>query len=89
MLSLVALVPLSGEHIADYYFVRRQRSRQKVSHGGNLYEMRQPNGAIAVGHQGIDHVWHGSRLPIGYRVSDTKGSGQPFQRKLETAQQVW
>lgn len=82
-------IGVSGEHIADYYFVRRQRSRQKVSHRGTLYEMRQPNGAIAVGHQGIDHVWHGSRLPIGYRVSDTKGSGQPFQRKLETAQQVW
>ena len=82
-------IGVSGEHIADYYYVRRQRSRQKVSHRGVLYEMKQPNGALAVGHNGIDHVWHGSRLPSGYRISDTKDSGQPFHRRLETAQQVW
>jgi len=72
----------SGEHIADYYFVKRQRNRSKVSFNGNLFEMRQP------GHQGIDHVWHGSRLPHGYRVSDTKGTGGPFH-KLETAKAVY
>lgn len=73
---------VSGEHIADYYFVRRQRSRRKVSFNGNLFEMQQP------GHRGIDHVWHGSRLPHGYRVSDTKGTGGPFH-KLETAKAVF
>lgn len=72
----------SGEHIADYYFVKRQRNRSKVSFNGNLFEMRQP------GHQGIDHVWHGARLPHGYRVSDTKGTGGPFH-KLETAKAVY
>lgn len=73
---------VSGEHIADYYFVRRQRNREKVSNQGVLYEMRQP------GHTGIDHVWHGSRLPIGYRVSDTKGTAGAFHR-LETAKAVF
>ena len=73
---------VSGEHIADYYFVRRQRNRRKVSFNGNLFEMQQP------GHRGIDHVWHGSRLPHGYRVSDTKGTGGPFH-KLETAKLVF
>ncbi len=69
---------VSGEHIADYYFVRNRRSRRKVSFNGNLFEMQQP------GHRGIDHVWHGTRLPHGYRISDTKGTGGPFH-KLETA----
>ncbi|WMJ69555.1 hypothetical protein [Stenotrophomonas sp. 24(2023)] len=72
----------SGEHIADYYFVKRQRNRSKVSFNGHLFEMRQP------GHQGIDHVWHGARLPHGYRISDTKGTGGPFH-KLETAKAVY
>ena len=76
-------IGVSGEHIADYYFVRRRHDRKKVSHQGKLFEMKQP------GHRGIDHVWHGDRLPNGYRVSDTKGSGSPFHRRLETAQQVW
>jgi hypothetical protein len=71
-------IGVSGEHIADYYFVRRQRSRSKVSFNGNLFEMRQP------GHQGIDHVWHSTQLPHGYRISDTKGTGGPFHR-LESA----
>ncbi|MDH5822341.1 hypothetical protein QFW77_04960 [Luteimonas sp. RD2P54] len=82
-------IGVSGEHIADYYFVRRQRRRAKVSHRGTLYEMKQPNGALSLGHHGIDHVWHASNLPHKYRVSDTKGSGAPFHRRLETAQQVW
>lgn len=75
---------VSGEHISDYYFVRRQHSRQKVSNRGVLYEMKQPSGALALGHQGIDHVWHGSRLPSGYRVSDTKATAGAMH-KLETA----
>lgn len=82
-------IGVSGEHIADYYYVRRQHTRKKVSHGGHLYEMTQPNGKTALGHNGIDHVWHSSKLPLGYRVSDTKGSGKPFHRTLETAQAVW
>jgi hypothetical protein len=84
-------IGVSGEHIADYYYVRRQHTRKKVSHGGHLYEMTQPNGngKTAFGHHGIDHVWHSSKLPHGYRVSDTKGSGKPFHRTLETAQAVW
>ncbi|MFC7520278.1 hypothetical protein ACFQS6_08920 [Xanthomonas populi] len=76
-------IGVSGEHIADYYYVSRQHTRKKVSNHGTLFEMGQP------GHTGIDHVWHGSRLPAGYRISDTKGSGKPFHRALETAQSVW
>lgn len=82
-------IGVSGEHIADYYFVRRQRRRAKVNDRGTLYEMHQPNGALGIGHHGIDHVWHAGSLPHQYRVSDTKGSGKPFHRRLETAQQVW
>ncbi len=82
-------IGVSGEHIADYYYVRRQHSRKKVSHHGHLYEMSQPNGQAALGHQGIDHVWHSGKLPFSYRISDTKGSGKPFHRTLETAQTVW
>jgi len=72
----------SGEHIADYYYVRRQGSRGKVNHKGVLYEMHQP------GHTGIDHVWYGRRLPNGYRISDTKGTSGPMH-KLETARAVF
>lgn len=72
----------SGEHIADYYYVKRQRSRSKVSNRGVLFEMKQP------GHNGIDHVWHGARLPLTYRVSDTKGTVGAFH-KLETAAAVF
>jgi hypothetical protein len=71
-------IGVSGEHIADYFFVKRQHSRAKISQQGNLYEMLQPN------HQGIDHVWHAARLPRGYRISDTKGTGGAFHR-LENA----
>ncbi len=73
---------VSGEHIADYYFVRRQHSRRKVNQHGQLYEMQQP------GHRGIDHVWHSPRLPRGYRISDTKATAGATHR-LETAQQVF
>ncbi|MFG0680706.1 hypothetical protein ACF8GB_09320, partial [Pseudomonas sp. xss_4] len=72
-----------GEHIADYYFVKNKKSRQKVNHNGTLYEGRQP------GHQGIDHIWHSGSLPQSYRISDTKGTNEPFHKKLEGAMQVW
>ncbi|WP_312496082.1 hypothetical protein [Pseudomonas cremoris] len=75
-------ISVSGEHIADYYFVKRQRRRAKINHRGKLYEMSQP------GHRGIDHVWHGGGLPLSYRVSDTKGTGGAFH-KLETAKAVF
>ncbi|WP_082928281.1 hypothetical protein [Cupriavidus gilardii] len=74
---------VSGEHISDYYYVKRQRSRAKVSNSGVLYEMTQP------GHRGIDHVWHSERLPFKYRISDTKGTTAGFHGKLETAESVW
>lgn len=79
---------VSGEHIADYFFVRRQTSRKKVNNLGRLYEMRQPNGALTGGHQGIDHVWHSTRLPLSYRISDTKGTGKGLH-KLETPKRVF
>lgn len=75
-------ISVSGEHITDYYFVKRQRRRAKVNHNGKLYEMSQP------GHRGIDHVWHSGSLPLGYRISDTKGTGGAFH-KLETAKAVF
>ncbi|MCU1726903.1 hypothetical protein NTD86_07870 [Pseudomonas sp. 7P_10.2_Bac1] len=75
-------ISVSGEHITDYYFVKRQRRRSKVNHSGQLYEMSQP------GHHGIDHVWHSGTLPLGYRISDTKGTGGAFH-KLETAKAVF
>lgn len=53
-------ISVSGEHITDYYFVKRQRRRSKINHNGKLYEMSQP------GHRGIDHVWHSGALPLGY-----------------------
>ncbi|MBO4120768.1 hypothetical protein J5T34_08445 [Cupriavidus gilardii] len=74
---------VSGEHISDYYYVKRKRSRAKVSNSGVLYEMTQP------GHRGIDHVWHSERLPFKYRISDTKGTTAGFHGKLETAEAVW
>ncbi|WP_454723988.1 MULTISPECIES: hypothetical protein [Cupriavidus] len=79
---------VSGEHIADYFFVKRQRSRKKINVRGDLYEMHQPNGALVGGHQGIDHIWHGARLPMGYRISDTKGTGKA-RHKLETPKRAY
>ncbi|TDN42345.1 hypothetical protein [Azoarcus indigens] len=79
---------VSGEHIADYYFSRRQKSRQKINAHGLLYEMQQPDGASVAGHKGIDHVWHSTRLPLPYRISDTKGTGKS-SHKLETPKQVF
>lgn len=41
-----------GEHITDYYYVKRMKSRSKINHNGVLYEYHDS------GHNGIDHVWH-------------------------------
>lgn len=68
----------SGEHITDYYYVKRQKSREKVSNHGVLFEYQQP------GHNGIDHVWHHSRLPFKYRITDTKATGKNWHKKLMT-----
>ena len=66
----------SGEHITDYYFVKRNKARRKVSNLGTLWEYQQP------GHNGIDHVWHDARLPFGYRITDTKATGKPRHRLM-------
>lgn len=68
----------SGEHITDYYFVKRNRTRAKVSNRGVLYEYQQP------GHNGIDHVWHDAQLPFKYRITDTKATGKGYHKKLMT-----
>jgi hypothetical protein len=81
-------IGVSGEHIADYFFVKRQKNRSKINKNGLLYEMKQPDGNLPGGHQGIDHIWHGSRLPFGYRISDTKGTGKGMHR-LETPKRVF
>jgi len=66
----------SGEHITDYYFVKRNKTRTKVSNLGVLWEYQQP------GHYGIDHVWHDHRLPFKYRVTDTKTTGSAKHRLM-------
>jgi len=68
----------SGEHITDYYFVKRNKTRTKVSNRGVLWEYQQE------GHPGIDHVWHNDRLPFKYRVTDTKATGKGRHMKLMT-----
>lgn len=60
----------SGEHITDYYFVKRNKNRAKINTRGVLYEYQQP------GHNGIDHVWHHTGLPFKYRITDTKATGK-------------
>lgn len=66
----------SAEHITDYYFVKRNKHRHKVSNLGVLWEYDQP------GHDGIDHVWHHDRLPFQYRITDTKGTGSARHRLM-------
>lgn len=66
----------SGEHITDYYFVKRNKARRKVSHLGTLWEYQQP------GHNGIDHVWHDARLPFKYRITDTKATSKLRHRLM-------
>jgi hypothetical protein len=71
-----AQIGASGEHICDYYFVKRNKTRAKVNHRGLLYEYQQP------GHHGIDHVWHHAGLPFKYRITDTKATGKGWQKQL-------
>ncbi|WP_327857248.1 hypothetical protein [Acinetobacter guillouiae] len=67
-----------GEHITDYYYVRRMKSRSKINHDGVLYEYHDD------GHNGIDHVWHSSRLGHKYRVTDSKATNALSHRALMT-----
>jgi hypothetical protein len=66
----------SAEHITDYYFVKRNKSRQKVSNRGQLWEYDAPH------HHNIDHIWHHDRLPFKYRVTDTKGTSRVLHRLM-------
>lgn len=68
----------SGEHITDYYYVKRNKTRTKVSNQGVLWEYQQP------GHHGIDHVWHHARLPFQYRITDTKATVEARHKILMT-----
>jgi len=71
-------VGVQGEHIADYYFVKNKKTREKVNNNGVLYEGRQP------GHQGIDHVWFSKSGGNTYRISDTKGTNEPIFKRLQS-----
>ncbi|WP_454726751.1 MULTISPECIES: hypothetical protein [Cupriavidus] len=90
------LTGVSGEHIADYYFVKSQTSRKKINNSdraavnekGMLYEMLAPDGnGTWSNHHGIDHVWYSHRLPANYRISDTKGT-RNAKHRLETSKRV-
>ena len=67
-----------GEHITDYYYVKRMKSRSKINHNGVLYEYHDS------GHNGIDHVWHSERLGHKYRVTDSKATNALSHRTLMT-----
>lgn len=67
-----------GEHITDYYYVKRMKSRSKINHNGALYEYYDS------GHNGIDHVWHSTRLGHKYRVTDSKATNALSHKKLMT-----
>ncbi|MNZ82762.1 hypothetical protein D3C78_1014680 [compost metagenome] len=71
-------VGVQGEHIADYYFVKNKKTREKINNSGVLYEGRQP------GHQGIDHVWFSQSAGNTYRISDTKGTNEPIFKRLQS-----
>lgn len=67
-----------GEHITDYYYVKRMKSRSKINNNGVLYEYDDS------GHGGIDHVWHSARLGHGYRITDSKATNALSHKKLMT-----
>lgn len=67
-----------GEHITDYYYVKRMKSRSKINHNGVLYEYHDS------GHNGIDHVWHSARLGHKYRITDSKATNALSHRSLMT-----
>lgn len=67
-----------GEHITDYYFVKRKKNRSKINNNGVLYEYHD------TGHNGIDHVWHSSSIGHKYRVTDSKSTNLASHKKLMT-----
>ena len=71
-----------GEHITDYYYVKRMKSRSKINHNGVLYEYHDS------GHNGIDHVWHSARLAHQYRITDSKATNLAGHKKLMTPKAV-
>lgn len=71
-----------GEHITDYYFVKRMHNRNKINFNGVLYEYYDQ------GHSGIDHVWHHQSLPYKYRVTDSKATNALRHRTLMTPKKV-
>ena len=67
-----------GEHITDYYFVKRKKSRTKINNNGVLYEYHD------TGHNGIDHVWHSNSIGHKYRITDSKATNLASHRKIMT-----
>ena len=67
-----------GEHITDYYFVKRKKNRSKINNNGVLYEYHD------TGHNGIDHVWHSNSIGHKYRVTDSKSTNLARHKKLMT-----
>lgn len=71
-----------GEHITDYYYVKRMRNRHKINFNGVLYEYWD------TGHNGIDHVWHHQNLAHKYRITDSKATNALRHRTLMTPKKV-
>ncbi|MEG0489458.1 MAG: hypothetical protein RR575_16210, partial [Acinetobacter sp.] len=85
-----------GEHITDYYYVKRMKSRSKINNNGVLYEYHD------TGHGGIDHVWctqraiknsvtglteyaaYSNKSAHKYRITDSKATNALSHRKLMT-----
>ncbi|EJB8466953.1 hypothetical protein N0P26_002943 [Acinetobacter baumannii] len=67
-----------GEHITDYYFVKRKKNRSKINNNGVLYEYHDK------GHDGIDHVWHSNSIGHRYRITDSKATNLASHRKIMT-----
>ncbi|WP_396233614.1 hypothetical protein [Acinetobacter baumannii] len=67
-----------GEHITDYYFVKRKKNRSKINNNGVLYEYHD------TGHNGIDHVWHSNSIGHRYRITDSKSTNLASHKKLMT-----
>lgn len=67
-----------GEHITDYYFVKRKKSRTKINNNGVLYEYHD------TGHDGIDHAWYSNSIGHKYRITDSKATNLASHRKIMT-----
>lgn len=67
-----------GEHITDYYYVKRKKNRSKINNNGVLYEYHD------TGHNGIDHVWHSNSIGHKYRITDSKATNLASHKKLMT-----